>query len=42
VETDEQAAKMMSLRCDFAQGFRYGKAMTSSEAVKFIAHHWQH
>jgi len=31
-----------SLRCDFAQGFRYGKAMTSSEAVKFIAHHWQH
>ena len=40
VETDDDAARVKTTGCAFAQGFYYSVPLSASDALNFIAHHY--
>lgn len=40
VETEEEAARVRDLGCEFAQGFYYSVPLSAADALNFIAHHY--
>ena len=40
VETDDDAARVKTTGCEFAQGFYYSVPLSASDALNFIAHHY--
>ena len=40
VETEEDAARVKDIGCEFAQGFYYSVPLSAADALNFIAHHY--